>query len=68
MTGFLLNNNPLCRLQTRDQSERKRKREAEIEEEENKKAQKEWNKNFEVTTLRLFNAVAAPNVNVPGDV
>ncbi|XP_043196378.1 dnaJ homolog subfamily C member 8-like isoform X2 [Amphibalanus amphitrite] len=34
-------------LETRDQEERKRKREAEIEEEENKKAQKEWNKNFE---------------------
>ena len=35
-------------LAERDQEERKRKREQEIEEEENVKAQKEWQKNFEV--------------------
>lgn len=35
-------------LAERDQEERKRKREAEIEEEEMQKAQKEWQKNFEV--------------------
>ncbi|XP_018575949.1 dnaJ homolog subfamily C member 8-like isoform X2 [Anoplophora glabripennis] len=35
-------------LAERDQEERKRKREAEIEEEEKVKAQKEWQKNFEL--------------------
>lgn len=35
-------------LAVRDQEERKRKREKEIEEEENIKAEKEWQKNFEV--------------------
>lgn len=34
-------------LDTRDMEERKRKREAEIDEEERKKADKEWQKNFE---------------------
>lgn len=34
-------------LETRDMEERKRKREAEIDEEERKKADKEWQKNFE---------------------
>ncbi|XP_037083374.1 dnaJ homolog subfamily C member 8-like [Pollicipes pollicipes] len=49
-------------LETRDQEERKRKREQEIEEEETKKAQKEWNKNFEesregrVTSWQNFKA------------
>lgn len=38
-------------LAERDQEERKRKREAEIEEEENQKAQKEWQKNFEVRSF-----------------
>lgn len=36
-------------LAERDQEERKRKREAEIAEEELNKAQKEWQKNFEVS-------------------
>lgn len=35
-------------LAMRDQEERKRKREKEIEEEENQKAEREWQKNFEV--------------------
>lgn len=38
-------------LTERDQEERKRKREQEIEEEEAAKAQKEWQKNFEVNPL-----------------
>lgn len=38
-------------LAERDQEERKRKREQEIEEEEQQKAQKEWQKNFEVSVL-----------------
>lgn len=40
-------------LAERDQEERKRKREQEIEEEETAKAQKEWQKNFEVN-LKLI--------------
>lgn len=39
-------------LAVRDQEERKRKREKEIEEEENIKAEKEWQKNFEVSNIR----------------
>lgn len=38
-------------LAERDQEERKRKREAEIEEEEQAKAQREWQKNFEVNLV-----------------
>lgn len=38
-------------LAVRDQEERKRKREKEIEEEENIKAEKEWQKNFEVSNI-----------------
>lgn len=40
-------------LAVRDQEERKRKREKEIEEEENLKAEKEWQKNFEVIIISL---------------
>lgn len=41
-------------LADRAQEERKRKRESEIEEEEQQKAQKEWQKNFEVFTYQYF--------------
>lgn len=38
-------------LEIRDAEERKRKREAEIEEEEAAKLDKEWQKNFEVSSV-----------------
>lgn len=41
-------------LAERDQEERKRKREQEIDEEEAAKAQKEWQKNFEVCSLYIY--------------
>lgn len=44
-------------LASKDQEERKRKREQEIEEEENMKAQKEWQKNFEVSILKYVKGI-----------
>lgn len=43
-------------LETRDMEERKRKREGEIEEEELKKADKEWQKNFEESRQSRVNS------------
>jgi len=40
-------------LATRDMEERKRKREQELEEEEKASTEKEWQKNFEVSTILI---------------
>lgn len=48
-------------LAAKDQEERKRKRESELEEEENAKTQKEWQKNFEVCSIKPFNSTTILN-------